>query len=264
MPDLRQAGKWGEVENSDNLIELLFCTRAESTVTKYQRAYYRWRQWAIARRHVPLPAQLLQLCSYLQSVGSSSGSKSAVEEAVNVVSWAHTIAWLESPTRHPTVVSIMEAYRRVLAAPKNKKEPVTAEDLRKMVRLSAGLKASLADVRTIAICLISFAAFLRFDELASLRCNDVKIKEDHAEIRIRVSKTDQYKDGDSVVIARTGASTCPVQILERYISMASIDKDSEKFLFRPMTNTGSMERLRQGGKLHVLHKGARASSREAW
>ena len=161
---------------------------------------------------------------YLQSVGSSSGSKSAVEEAVNAVSWAHTIAGLESPTRHPshpTVVSIMEAYRRVLAAPKNKKEPVTAEDLRKMVHMSAGPKASLADVRTIAICLISFAAFLRFDELASLRCNDVKIKEDHAEIRICVSKTDQYRDGDSVVIARTGASTCPVQFREIYVTLSA-------------------------------------------
>ena len=82
---------------------------------------------------MPLPAQPLQLCSYLQNVGSTAGSKSAVEEAMNAVSWARTIKGLESPTRHPTVVSIMEAYRRVLAAPKNKKQPVTAEDLRKMV-----------------------------------------------------------------------------------------------------------------------------------
>lgn len=146
-------------------------------------------------------------------------------------------------------MSIVEAYRRILAAPKNKKEPVTAEDLRKMVLMFAGPKASLADVRTVAICLISFAAFLRFDELASLRCNDVKIKEDHAEIRIRVSKTDQYRDGDSVVIARTGSSTCPVQMLGRYMSMADIDKDSENFLFRPMISVGSTQRLHPGGKL---------------
>ena len=32
MPDLSQAVQWGEMENSDSLIELLFCTRAESTV----------------------------------------------------------------------------------------------------------------------------------------------------------------------------------------------------------------------------------------
>ena len=95
---------------------------------------------------MPLPAQPLELCSYLQSIGSTTGSKSAVEEAVNAVSWVHTIAGLESPTKHPTVVPIVEAYGRILAAPKNKKEPVTAEDLRKMVLMFAGPKASLADI----------------------------------------------------------------------------------------------------------------------
>ena len=90
MPDLSQAGQWGEMENSDCLIELLFCAQAESTVRKHQRAYYRWRQWAIGRQQVPLPAQPLELCSYLQSIGSTTGSKSAVEESVNAVSWVHT------------------------------------------------------------------------------------------------------------------------------------------------------------------------------
>lgn len=61
--------------------------------------------------------------------------------------------------------------------------------------------ASLYNIRSVVICLIPFAVFLRFDELAKLVRSDVEIKSDMLKLFIESSKTDQYRDGPWVVIA---------------------------------------------------------------
>ena len=65
-----------------------------------------------------------------------------------------------------------------------------------------------------------------------------------ARIHIQQSKTAQLRKGDEVLIARTGTVTCPVAILERYLSTAKIPPKSERFLFRPIFKTKKGEALR--------------------
>ena len=112
---------------------------------------------------------------------------------------------------------------------------------------------SLSDVRLAASCLLSFAAFLRFDELAKLRCCDVKIGEASMSVHVKSSKTDQYRQGESIIVARTGTKTCPVAMMERYFSMAMLVQSSSLPLFRGITRTRKGEQLRSSGepKLHA-------------
>ena len=49
--------------------------------------------------------------------------------------------------------------------------------------------SSLYNIRSVVICLLAFAAFLRFDELVR---SDVKIENDMLKLFILSSKTDQY------------------------------------------------------------------------
>ena len=79
-----------------------------------------------------------------------------------------------------------------------------------------------------------YAGFLRYDEIAGLRFCDVKILEDHLDLFIASSKTDKLRNGDSVLIARSGNSTCPVGILQRYISATKEPSLSNNYLFRPI------------------------------
>ena len=64
--------------------------------------------------------------------------------------------------------------------------------------------ASLYNIRSVVICLIAFAAFLTFDELAELVRSDVEIKSDMLKLFIESSKTHQYRDGPWVVMASSG------------------------------------------------------------
>ena len=57
---------------------------------------------------------------------------------------------------------------------------MTVEDLRAVVENSD--LTDLGDVRTDALCLLCFAAFLRFDELAGLHCSDVLFADGHLKL----------------------------------------------------------------------------------
>ena len=94
--------------------------------------------------------------------------------------------------------------------------------------------------------MLGFAGFLRYSEFANLKESDVTFYDDHVELFIETSKTDQYRDGSVVVIAQTGSECCPVAMLRRYLRMAgvSIDRPSDKYLFRKLVNTKNGQQLR--------------------
>ena len=126
----------------------------------------------------------------------------------------------------PIVQATLGGLRRELAKPKKCKEPVTAEMLLAMVE-AAGPSPSLTEVRLLAICLVAFAGFLRCEELLKLRCADVAFNTEGMVINITSSKTDQYREGASLVIAHTGTATCPVSMMQRYFSMGHLVHDSQ-------------------------------------
>lgn len=227
----------------------LLQSRASSTTAKYLRAYERWNSWAGQRAEVKAyPVDEVHFALYLQHIGESTQSKSAVEEAVNAISWVQQLADHQPVSTSPLVRATLAGLQRKLAKPRTRKEPITVEMLSKIVG-SLGSAPSLSDIRLTASCLLAFAAFLRYDDLANLRCCDIKIEVSHMTVHITSSKTDQYRQGDSVMVARTGTPTCPVAMLERYVAAAGISLSSSLRLFRAIVNTKQGERLRASGSL---------------
>ena len=97
--------------------------------------------------------------------------------------------------------------------------------------------------------MIGFAAFLRFSELAALKESDLQIYDDHMELFIESSKTNQFRGGAWVIVARTATKTCPVQIAERYIELAKIDGSPDLHLFRAIVRSKNGVKLRSHGGL---------------
>ena len=86
--------------------------------------------------------------------------------------------------------------------------------------------------------MLGFAAFLQYDELADLHCTDVSFYTSYMEVKIRSSKTDQYRQGSSVLVSRSAKCTCPVSMLEKYMLMGGLSQLSEDSLFHPLTKEG--------------------------
>ena len=96
---------------------------------------------------------------YSQHLGKSLQSWSAVQDAVNAVSWVHQLSGFEPIVQSPFVQATVDGLKRRLAKPKVKKEPVTVEMLAALVN-SLGQPPLLSDLRLAANCLLSFAGFL--------------------------------------------------------------------------------------------------------
>jgi len=90
--------------------------------------------------------------------------------------------------------------------------------------------ASLQDVRNTTLIVL---AFLRFEEVTNIHIQDIKFHAERVEINIPKAKTDQLRQGNSLVIASTGGDTCPVGLLSRYMRLAGLkqQKQSSSFLF---------------------------------
>jgi integrase len=197
----------------------------------------------------PFLAKPMFVALYLNFLRCTAATSSPIEEAVSALSWVHQLAGVEDPTSHSLVKQVVAGAKRILAHKTAKKEPVTIEILRSQVDRFGQENASLADIRTLAICMLGFAGFFRYNEIANLKGSDVSILSDHMEIFVEASKTDQYRDGARVVIARTGSSTCPVGMLERYLDMAGVSCADDRLLFRGLTKTKNGYKLRESGGL---------------
>ena len=78
----------------------------------------------------------------------------------------------------------------------------------------------------------AYSTFLRYNELASLRCCDVSFCDTFVKIYVFNSKTDVYRDGAHVLLAKSDSVSCPFHLLNRYVSPANLDLSSSLPFFR--------------------------------
>lgn len=86
--------------------------------------------------------------------------------------------------------------------------------------------------RITCICayLIAFDGLMRSSELLNIRVYDIVFNKIYM-IIIESTKTDKYRDGTWITIARTGTCLCPVENTEKLISWASL-KQSDYFVLQ--------------------------------
>ena len=157
------------------------------------------------------------------------------------------MASCDSPTESQFVRTVMQGLQRNLAKPVIKKLPVTTEMLGAIVDDAKKL-GSLADWRLATAYVISYVAFLRFNELVHIRAVDVKFNDEFMTISIPKSKPDQLRKGDEVM-AKTSSKLCPVSILQKYMAFAGIHPEDTCLIFRPVVETKHGEKLRESGSL---------------
>ena len=254
LTDIFSQGIWPDIQSledpelkelAESLPSIVLQCKAPAMVKKYSGAFNRWKRW---KPSVAIfPAKPLQVALYLSFLIKSAKTSSPVEEAVNSLSWAHNVAVVEDPTDHPLVRQVLAGAKRILAHRTAKEEPITVDILNKLYDKFVTHDAGLPVIRTMAICLLGYAGFFRFNELSSLKESDVLFYPDHIEVFVESSKTDQFREGAWVPIARTRSKICPVAMLERYLKLAEIQGDADKHLFRGLSKTKQGYRLRPTG-----------------
>ena len=220
--------------------------RANSTSKKYLNALKRWKAWCSRYSFTHFPAQVHCITLYLHYLADSTGSKAVVIEACNALAWIHSCAGFQSPVSEHFLKATLDGLQRLLAKPVTKKRAITVEMLEVLVK-NTHKSDSLSDLRLATARLLSFAGFLRFNELVNLWPSDIKIEGNMMKVHNVHSKTDHLRQGDEVVVARTYAATCPVTVFKSYMKRASMAWDDQHFQFRPIQKSKKGETVRESG-----------------
>lgn len=223
-------GSFNELSSKMSL--LLVKSKSDSTVSKYYSYFKKWEDFITSKGGVAIPAEPIHVALYLTELIDKQSSSSIVSNVVYSLKWAHSLRNLHDPTDNLFVKNLLEASKRLLTKPKTRKDIVTTDNL--IMLCDKYIQSDdILVLRDLAMILIAFAGFLRFDELSSLRCNDVIFHDSHISIRIRKSKTDQYRHGDRIVISKGESVACPYTMLQRYMRVAGLSVTDDTFLFKP-------------------------------
>ena len=225
------------------MCEMLIKSKSENTNKSYYHAFLRWEKYIKRNGHQSLPAEPVHVALYLTHLLEQGCSYHVVNSAIYSIKWAHNINGLSDPTQSMFVTSLQEAARRTAYTKTVKKEPVTVQMLIDLCHKFNG-NNDLIVIRDLTMILLSFAGFLRFDEISSLMFKDVKVEENYLIVKIEKSKTDQYRQGNEILISKGETIACPYRMYLDYIRIANFkDNSSDQYLFRPCFRSKGVSKL---------------------
>ncbi len=203
---------------------------SDNTLRAYRADWTHFSRWCRMRGSEPLPPSAELVGLYLADLaapasGSAALSVSTIDRRLSGLVWnaAQRGFPLDRKDRH--IASVLAGIRRRHARPPAQKEAILPDDIRAMV---ATLPFDLRGLRDRAILLLGYAGGLRRSEITGLDAGRDDSPDSRGWIRILADGavlTLRGKTGwREVEIGRgSGAETCPVRALERWLHFAKID-----------------------------------------
>jgi integrase len=96
----------------------------------------------------------------------------------------------------------------------------------------------------LAAVTLCYVGFLRFSDLMLIQWQEIRILPTHMEFFLEKSKTDQYREGRWVLIARAGGLFCPVKLVEDLIRVGRYADFGPGGLIRSTSISPSKQTLR--------------------
>ncbi|KAK3087837.1 hypothetical protein FSP39_011297 [Pinctada imbricata] len=222
----------------------------------YNTGFKQWCKWCNDLGLTALPASDYHVSLYLIALMQSDASSSKLDLCVYSIKWAHELAGMKNPCDTFLVKNVLEGAKRMVSKPTVKKEPITPDILLKLVN-KYGLDANLYDKRSITMCLVAYSGFLRFSELINIRACDIEFHDLYVSLFIEKSKTDQYREGNWVLISKINSPACAFTFLKNYLSSAQISLSSDEFIFRQLSFCKSSNDYKLRSSEHLSYTRAR-------
>lgn len=176
-----------------------------------------------------IPATPTMVAEYLASMAGTL-AVATLQHRLIAIHREHTDRGLPSPVRDSLVKRTMRGIRRSLGVKQRRVTALVKDDLLEMV-VHLDQQMPLRAARDKALILVGFAGAFRRSELVALQYEDMTHFDSGVEFLLRRSKTDQEGAGRTVFIPYARGNRCPVEILENWLTMASIGSGP---LFRPI------------------------------
>jgi len=229
-------------EMADRMAGYLMQSRADNTVKKYNSSFEHFKTYCEDNSLVAMPALPISVAMYMTQLMDHGKSNNVVSSVFYSIKWVHSINGVNDPTENNIVKQLLEASKRVCSKPVHKKDVLSSEMIQTLCLMYKD-STDVIDVRDLAMIILGYAGFMRMNEISELRCNDVQFKSDHFVINVRHSKTDIYRNGSEIIIAKGTTTACPYGILTKYMSLANLSNESNEYLFKPAFRSKAVSSL---------------------
>lgn len=243
--------------NLSKIVNIALKSKAESTTKSYRNIisnFFRWCKKNEISLSLPFHASVIAL--YIHDKSRKVKSSSSISVTSAALKWLHGLCPNSgvNPLDDDFCKNIIAAAKRRVSRPVQKKKPLSSQTVKDIIDKFGRNQNNLKELRTAALCTLGYAGFFRYDELRSIQANHIEFNKDHIKIFVPKSKTDIYREGQFVYIARIKSPYCPIEMLNRYMTSAKIDYNSALPIFRPVTYL-------KKSKTYVLRKGELSYSR---
>ena len=249
-----------------DLLDLQLGSRAPSTLTKYKSGWLRWRGWASSKIGFPVisakPLHIALCITELTNVCLANNTGvSPIEAVVYGIKWAHSMAGLEiCPVNNPLVKSSLESAKRKLGRPVRPKKPLSVDTVQAIAEFYVSSNF-LATLRFLFILLVGFYGFFRIAEINSFFLQDVTINAVHMSIFVAKRKNDQYWEGHTSYLARSGKSTAQFPLLDELLRFfRSLIHCIRLFVVLLSPNPASISTLARACLFPLLERNSRSTS----
>jgi site-specific recombinase XerD len=208
-------------------------SRSNNTIVKYNNLFKKWQTFCIKYKMVETPASEADVALFITHLLDTKVGYQSVFSTVYAIKWHSEIKGFKFDVNEPRIKNLLEAAKRMPRNKVVKKDAIPMDILKQLCETFGGTK-DLADLRDLAMMLLSFAGCLRFDEVSSIRTENLTFSDEYLKIHIGKSKTDQYRQGDCVYISVINSYCCPVKWLKLYLKEAGNKVSEEGYIFRPI------------------------------
>jgi integrase len=216
---------------ADKMPSYLGLSRSDNTYAKYNCYYQKWVKFITNKGGKSLPASDIHVALYIIEMLENKCSHNVISTTYYAIKWFHELHGYKYEAG-PYVSNLIQTAKRMPKTQVVRKDPISPEMLIELCK-SLEHNNDLAVTRDLSI-MLSYAGFLRYDEVSNIKFSDVVFEDTHLSIKIRKSKTDQFRDGNTVLVAKGTTIACPVSMLKKYLTQANINWTKEQFLFRPL------------------------------
>ena len=158
--------------------------------------------------------------------------------------------------RHsPALVKTLGGIRRTFGQNQKGARALRTEDI---IAICETFSRDIRSLRDKAIILLGFAGGFRRSEIVSLNAEDLQFKDRTLRVMLRKSKTDQEREGRTVVILPGHIlRTCPVAAVRAWLNAAELEHAGGDPIFRPINRHSGIELNRLSDRaVDLIVKGA--------
>lgn len=206
---------------SSKVALLLDASKSDSTRRAYAMDWQRFVSWTDQMGYNCLPANPETVALFLAAMNETSKKPSTIIRAATVISQAHKLADMESPTNSPIVKGVLKGIRRTRGVATKKARPITIDELRK---INDSFLPYMKDKRNKSLILLGWCAALRRSEIVQINVDDIEFVESGMVLTVRKSKTDQEAKGQKIGIPYGKyPEFCPVNATKKWIELNRIE-----------------------------------------